>query len=139
MDTDDLNQLIRSLNQGAASDRREAGAPELELVRPEEPSPDLELTAKTPPTGEAELAPELVALLSETVRRGATDLLLVPGAPPVVRVNGSLEKAGGGEAVSAQTAFDLLSPSLSADRRRRYHETGVVDISLRFAGGRAPA
>jgi Tfp pilus assembly pilus retraction ATPase PilT len=88
-------------------------------VRGEEPAPDLEQTAKLPPTGEEELPPGLVALLSETVRRGATDLLLVPGASPVVRVNGLLEKASGGEAVSAQTAFDLLSPSLSADRRRR--------------------
>ena len=134
MDTDELNQLIRSLNQGAAPDRREAAGPELELVRPEEPAPDLDLTAKLPLTGEDEMPPGLVALLSETVRRGATDLLLVPGASPVVRVNGSLEKAGGGEAVSAQAAFDLLSPSLSADRRRRYHETGVVDFSLRLAG-----
>ena len=134
MDTDELNKLIRSLNQGATADRREAAGPELELVRGEEPAPDLDLTVKLPPTGEDELPPGLVALLSETVRRGATDLLLVPGASPVVRVNGSLEKAGGGEAVSAQSAFDLLSPSLSADRRRRYHETGVVDLSLRLAG-----
>ncbi len=134
MDTDELNKLIRSLNQGGESDRRESEGPELELVRAEEPIPDLDLTAKPPPTGGDELPPGLVALLSETVRRGATDLLLVPGASPVVRVNGALEKAGQGEAISAQTAFDLLAPSLSGDRRRRYHETGVVDLSLRLAG-----
>ncbi|HMA29906.1 MAG TPA: PilT/PilU family type 4a pilus ATPase [Thermoanaerobaculia bacterium] len=133
MDTDELNKLIRSLNEGATSDRQEAAGPDLELVRSEEPAAGLELAAKTPPTGEDELPPGLVALLSETVRRGATDLLLVPGASPVVRVHGALEKAGG-DAVSSQTAFDLLSPSLSGDRRRRYHETGVVDLSLKIAG-----
>ncbi len=133
MDTDELNQLIRSLNRGAA-ERREAAEPELELVRPEEPAPALDLTAGAAHTAEDEVPPELAALLTETVRRGGTDLLLVPGAGPVVRVNGSLEKAGGGEPLSAQAAFDLLSPSLSAERRRRYRETGVVDLSLRLAG-----
>ncbi len=134
MDTDELNKLIRSLNQGAGSDRRGAAEPELELVRPEEPAPELDLPAKISPAGADEIPPVLVALLSETVRRGATDLLLVPGASPVVRMHGSLERAGGGESISAQEVFDLLSPSLSGDRRRRYHETGVVDLSLHLAG-----
>ena len=133
MDTDELNQLIRSLNQGAA-DRRETAEPELELVRPEEPAPALDLDTGAAHTAEDEVPPELAALLTETVRRGGTDLLLVPGASPVMRVHGSLEKAGGGELLSAQAAFDLLSPSLSADRRRRYREAGVVDLSLRLAG-----
>ena len=68
------------------------------------------------------------------MRRRATDLLLVPGAGPVLRIDGSLEKAGGDEALSARGAFDLLSPSLSAERHRRYLETGAVDLSLRVAG-----
>jgi len=133
VDTDELNQLIRSLNQGAA-DRREAAEPELELLRQEEPAPALDLIAGAAHTAEDEVPPALAALLSETVRRGGTDLLLVPGATPVVRVNGSLEKVGGGEPLSAQAAFDLVSPSLSVERRRRYLETGVVDLSLRLAG-----
>jgi len=134
VDTDELNQLIRSLNQGAASERREGDGPELELVPPEEPPAGAEPAAALPPAAEGEPPPGLAALLTETVRRGATDLLLVPGASPVVRVNGALEKAGGGEAVSANSAFDLVAPSLSAERRRRYLETGVVDLSLRLAG-----
>ena len=133
MDTDELNQLIRSLNQGAV-DRREAAEPELELVRPDEPVPTLDLDASAAHTAEDEVPPDLAALLSETVRLGGTDLLLVPGTAPVVRVNGSLEKVGGGEVLSAERAFDLLSPSLSAERRRRYRETGIVDLSLRLAG-----
>jgi twitching motility protein PilT len=136
MDTDELNQLIRSLNRGAGETREEdASGSELELVRPDEPAPALEAASPSPPhTAEDEIPPALASLLSETVRRGGTDLLLVPGASPAVRVNGSLEKAGSGEVFSPQTAFDLLSPALSADRRRRFRESGVVDFSLRLSG-----
>src|ERR1035441_7348246 len=85
MDTDELNQLIRSLNQGAV-DRREAAEPELELVRPDEPVPTLDLDASAAHTAEDEVPPDLAALLSETVRLVGRDLLLVPGTAPVVRV-----------------------------------------------------
>lgn len=136
MDTDELNQLIRSLNQGAAGSDAggEEGDSGLELIRSEEQARLLENPANgAAPSSEDEIAPTLAALLTETVRRGATDLLLVPGASPVVRVNGSLEKAGDGDAISATAAFDLLSPCLSAERRKRYRETGVIDLSLRLA------
>ncbi|MCL4806586.1 MAG: PilT/PilU family type 4a pilus ATPase [Thermoanaerobaculia bacterium] len=74
----------------------------------------------------------MAALLAETVRRGGTDLLLVPGSPPVLRLHGALEPvASGAEPFGATEAFDLLSPSLSAERRRRYAAEGAVDLSLR--------
>ncbi len=133
MDTNELNQLIRALNRGQAGPR-EPAEPELELVRSEEPAPAAERSPVLSPGFEGTVSPILSALLSETVRRRATDLLLVPGAGPVLRIDGSLEKAGGDEALSARGAFDLLSPSLSAERHRRYLETGAVDLSLRVAG-----
>ena len=133
METNELNRLIRSLNQGQEEPGEPAG-PEMELVRPEEPAPALEHTPIPPGGFEETVSPGLAALLSETARRRATDLLLVPGAEPVLRIDGSLEKAGGGEALSARGPFDLLSPSLSDERRRRYLETGAVDLSLRLAG-----
>ncbi len=134
MDTDELNQLIRSLNKGASSGRADAEGSELELVPLEETVRDLDAAATPSSAGEVDLPPGLAALLSETVRRGATDLLLVPGASPVVRVNGALEKAGAGEALSAQSAFELLESSLSPERRRRFHEAGAADLSLRLPG-----
>ncbi len=133
MDTDELNRLIRALNRGEEEPRKPA-EPELELVRPDEAAPALEPSAGSLDASRDGLPHALGNLLSETVRLGATDLLLVPGAPPVVRVNGSLERAGEGERLSAQDAFDLLAPSLSADRRRRYLEAGSVDLSLRVSG-----
>jgi len=133
LDTDELNQLIRALNRGEEEPRKAAGS-ELELIRPDEPAPALESSAVPLDAPKDGLPSALANLLSETVRHGATDLLLVPGAPPVLRINGSLEGVSGGDALSAQDAFDLLAPSLSADRRRRFLEAGSVDLSLRVSG-----
>jgi twitching motility protein PilT len=136
METEDLNKLIRSLNAEANSGE----TPPLEIVREEEPSPPIELVraeeprprfADAPVVADAEIPGRLAALLDETVRRGATDLLLVPGAPPSLRVHGRLEPSLSKEALGASDALDLLATSLSADRRRRYFEHGAADLSLR--------
>jgi len=137
VETEDLNRLIRSLNaagEGAAED-----APLLEHVRDEEasagdaglvPAPGF---APAPVLAEGEVSPRLAALLTETVRRGGTDLLLVPLSAPVLRLHGALEPvaSAGDEPLGATDAFDLLAPSLSAERRRRYAAEGAVDLSLR--------
>ena len=131
METDDLNRLIRSLN--AAGDGPGTEPPLLEHVREEE-SPSVSAGFAPPPLlADGDVAPRLAALLAETVRRGGTDLLLVPRSVPVLRLHGALEPvaAAGGEPLGASDAFDLLSPSLSADRRRRFAEGGAVDLSLR--------
>ena len=133
MDTDELNRLIRALNRGEEEPRKASGS-ELELIRPDEAAPALEPSAARPDAPTDGLPSALANLLSETVRHGATDLLLVPGAPPVLRINGLLERVSGGDPLSAQDAFDLLAPSLSADRRRRFLEAGSVDLSLRVSG-----
>ncbi len=128
METEDLNRLIRSLNSvgEAAGD----GGALVEHVR-EDDGPLAPLAQAAGPV-EGEVAPRLAALLAETVRRGGTDLLLVPGSPPVLRLHGALEPvASGAEPFGATEAFDLLSPSLSAERRRRYAAEGAVDLSLR--------
>src|SRR5262249_12382728 len=84
---------------------------------------------------EGEIAPRLSALLTETVRRGGTDLLLVPASRPALRLHGRLEPVGeiAPDTLSAADAYELLSPSLSADRRRRYLDSGAVDLSVRIA------
>ncbi|MFN7990042.1 MAG: PilT/PilU family type 4a pilus ATPase [Thermoanaerobaculia bacterium] len=131
METEDLNRLIRSLNAAGTGD--EAATPPVEHVREEEPA----ALGAPPPiaaTAEGEVAPRLAALLAETVRRGGTDLLLVPGSAPVLRLHGALEPVAGagGAPLGPSEAFDLLSPSLSSDRRRRYASEGAVDLSVRI-------
>lgn len=127
METEDLNRLIRSLN--ASGPGGEADPPPVEHVRDDEgPLAPVASPATAP---EGEVAPRLAALLSETVRRGGTDLLLVPGSAPVLRLHGALEPLAAGEPFGPGEAYELLAPSLSAERRRRFAAEGAVDLSVR--------
>jgi len=123
VETEELNRLIRSLNAAGAGER-------LELVRGDEPGTGSPAAPAAP--GPVELPPPLVALLAETVRRGATDLLLVPGAPPSVRLHGRLEPLPG-EPLGPDAVRDLVRPTLSAARRQRVEAAGSADLSLRVA------
>ncbi|MBL8112077.1 MAG: PilT/PilU family type 4a pilus ATPase [Acidobacteria bacterium] len=77
------------------------------------------------------VAPRLASLLTEVVRRGGTDLLLVPLAPPSMRLHGQLVPVSPlAPPLSSTDAYDLVAPQLSAERRRRYSEGGAVDLSL---------
>jgi twitching motility protein PilT len=120
VETDDLNRLIRSLNEGG-------GGESLELVRADETAG---ARPPGPPSSGAEVPAPLAALLAETVRRGATDLLLVPGAPPAVRIHGRLEPLPG-DLLWAGSVRDLVYPALSAERRRRVADAGAADLSFR--------
>ena len=73
----------------------------------------------------------LEALLAEAVRRGASDLLLVPGSPPAVRVDGRLVSLPA-TAVAAGAVEELLEPHLGARQRRALRDDGTVDFTLRL-------
>ncbi len=132
METDDLNRLIRSLNaQARGGAPEEPEVPSLEVVRGEDPAALAPVSESAAPA-EADVPARLATLLGETVRRGGTDLLLVPGAPPSLRLHGKLEPVlSGAEPLGPAEAFDLLAPTLSSERRRRYQEQGTVDLSLK--------
>lgn len=136
METEDLNRLIRELNDPGGSRRNEGPAgSDFELVRGDEALAPIAEAASSWAPGEVAIAPALLSLLRETVRRGGTDLLLVPGAPPTLRLHGKLEPVAAGEGQLGPTdALDFLAPSLSIERRRRWNEAGTVDLSLNAAG-----
>ena len=140
METEDINRLIRQLNaSGSAAPAGEPGEDAIELVRGDEsPQPLAEApTWSADGRSEAQIAPAFLSLLRETARRGGTDLLLVPGAPPTIRLHGRLEPARAGEGpLGPNDALDFLGPSLSPDRRRRWREEGSVDLSLKTTEGR---
>ena len=111
----ELDQLVRDLND------REAEAAD----RPQPAWP-----AARVPGGNA-----LEALLLEVARRGASDLHLIAGSPPVFRVGGRLVRADDG-ALSDDDVAALLDSLLTPRVRERMAEDGAVDFSLRLA---APA
>jgi twitching motility protein PilT len=99
--SDELDTLVTELNAGAAK----------------APPPD-EQTAR------------LRRWLEQAVHRGAADLLLIPGAPPSIRVDGAivplLEGPLGGEEIA-----DAVLPALPPHARRVYREQGIADASFR--------
>lgn len=100
-DPDDLDALVTELN---------AGAPHA-------------------PTSEEQTA-RLRSWLALAVERSASDLLLVPGAPPSLRVDGQvvplLQAPLGGEEIE-----DAVAPALAPHARRMYRDTGIADGSFR--------
>jgi twitching motility protein PilT len=98
---DDLDALVTELNAGAPQARR-AG----------------EETAR------------LRSWLGQVLERSASDLLLVPGAPPSLRIDGQvvplLEGPLGGEEIE-----DAVAPALAPHARRMYRDAGIADGSFR--------
>ena len=74
----------------------------------------------------------LEQLLIEMAQRGASDLLIVSGAPPVFRIGGRLSRTTDA-ALSSEEIHSLLAPLVSGRMRERMESDGAVDFSLRLA------
>src|SRR4249919_4061908 len=98
---DDLDALVTELNAGAPHARHD----------------------------EAETA-RLRSWLGQVVERSASDLLLVPGAPPSLRIDGQVvplpEGPLGGEEIE-----DAVAPALAPHARKVYRGAGIADGSFR--------
>ncbi|HYL06395.1 MAG TPA: PilT/PilU family type 4a pilus ATPase, partial [Thermoanaerobaculia bacterium] len=109
------------------------------VTRPEraEAAAWLDLLPEPPPRASLEAGDALGGLLAEAVRRGASDLLLLPGLPPVFRVDGRL-KRGDAEPLDADDLARLFQPQLASRVRSEIAERGAADFSLRLAAAAAP-
>jgi len=103
-DSDDLDALVTELNAGAPQAR---------------------------PSGNQ--APRLNAWLEEVVGRSASDLLLVPGASPSLRIDGQIVPLLEGP-LSGEEIEDAVTPALAPHARRMYREAGIADGSFRSPG-----
>ena len=65
--------------------------------------------------------------------RGGSDLLLVAGAPPSLRVNGAVVPLAEGPLDGVEIE-DAILPALPPHARRQYHEHQIADASLRVSG-----
>ncbi len=91
-------------------------------------------TGVQPQTGG--LVPEghdLERLLIEVAQRGASDLLLVAGAPPVFRVGGMLTRSESAAPLSSDEILKLLAPVVAGRWMERLNDEGAVDFSLRLS------
>jgi twitching motility protein PilT len=100
-DHDDLDALVTELNAGGPQARSSE-----------------EQTAR------------LRSWLEQVVQRSASDLLLVPGAPPSLRIDGLVVPLLDGPLVG-QEIEDAVAPALMPHARRMYRETGIADGSFR--------
>ena len=105
----ELEQLVRELNDEREPAERRAESPPLHVVEG-----------------------RLEQLLVEIGERGASDLLLITGVPPVFRVNGRLVQAG--------EALDDVGPLFASVLNARIRESvaadGAADFSLRLGAMR---
>jgi twitching motility protein PilT len=73
-------------------------------------------------------------LLQEAVRRGASDLLLVPGSPPVIRLHGELQALEGLSAIGHDDVTDMLTPFLAPPDAQRFRDGAAVDYCFELQG-----
>jgi twitching motility protein PilT len=125
-ETDDINRLIQQLNTGtrATTDPDEA-------VRELDHDP---LDSRSPvPDSRPASTDRLARWLEELVARKGSDLLLVAGAPPCVRVDGTVSRLREGP-LAGEEVEDAVLPALSHEARARYEEDGIADGSFKRRG-----
>ncbi|HYM23366.1 MAG TPA: PilT/PilU family type 4a pilus ATPase [Vicinamibacterales bacterium] len=71
--------------------------------------------------------------LDHVVARNASDLLLVAGAPPSLRIEGAVAPLGEAPLASEEIE-DAVLPALPPHARRAYHDVGIADGSFSLAG-----
>ena len=101
---DDLDALVSELNAGAS--------------------------ASAPIRGES--TARLRGWLADMVALSGADLLLVAGAAPAVRTDGSLAALAGGP-LDGEEIAEAVVPALPPHARRTFHDTGIADGSFRDA------
>jgi twitching motility protein PilT len=112
----DLEQLVRELNQTEGSE--------------DEPDVPAAETSAWPAATLSEGNP-LERLLIEMAQRGASDLLLLAGLPPILRLGGRLTRSDA-PALDAADVQALFAPSMTSRLRQRLDEDGAADFSLRL-------
>jgi twitching motility protein PilT len=125
---DDLDDLIRELN--AATPARDVS-----VDVPHEEPVATPIDDRATPTDTRRIERWLSLLLD----RRASDLLLVSGAPPAMRIDGrvvTLDSVGvpDSDALDGQTIEDAVLPALPPHARQQFRETRIADGSFRVRG-----
>jgi twitching motility protein PilT len=135
----DLDQLVRQLNQNSV---KTLGDEETDLLF--EPAVEAEALSSPKPLA-LRLASQAVVvegetldrLLSEMIQQKASDLLLIPGLPPIFRVNGRLLRMEERGSLEGEEIGRMFQPHLGGKERQDLEERGSTDFSLSRSNGRA--
>jgi twitching motility protein PilT len=110
----DLSEIVAELNRAAPGGRQ---PPQL----------------KEPPHATPENLASLDALLVHAIRRGASDLLLIAGAPVTLRIGGVLTPAGGAP-LSAEETRHLLLPLMTPAQTQDLQRNKSADLCFSREG-----
>jgi twitching motility protein PilT len=77
---------------------------------------------------------DIHSLLAAAIQRGASDLHLNPGRPPVMRIDGKLLEQGN-EALTPASSEALAGAILAEHQRAELNEKGSTDFGLEHASG----
>ncbi|GAB3121887.1 hypothetical protein GCM10027056_11090 [Glaciibacter psychrotolerans] len=126
----------RAEAKAAALAEAEAEAAEREAVQGEALSHD-ETTPHAEDPGAARRADlDLIAALEEVIERNASDLHVTVGAPPRIRVDGSLQTIGGEAVWTSDTLTPALYSLLSDEQRERFEAENELDFAFSTGGAR---
>jgi twitching motility protein PilT len=89
-----------------------------------------ELNAEVPAASAPEESARLRPWLEQLVERSGSDLLLVAGAPPMIRVDGAVRPIAD-TPLDGQDIADAVAAALPPHARKQFHDAGVADASLR--------
>ena len=105
--------------------------------RPMDPTDDLnQLVAELSASaggGPVASGPGLAGWLAVTAERGASDLILVAGEPPTLRVEGKLIRSAGA-VLDGQDVEQLVLPELAAHAQRLFAAHGIADGAIKVPG-----
>jgi twitching motility protein PilT len=136
---DDLEDLIRELNASAApADAATPATPAASAAMTPLGSRDLDRPLPSLPSLSSSSSARLEAWLAVMMERRASDLLLVSGAPPVLRVDGRVAPMeGSGLNDGPLDGLDIeeaVYPALAPHAQKQYRETRIADASFRMRG-----
>lgn len=79
-------------------------------------------------------APSVKELLAKTIREGASDLHIVVGAPPMIRVHGGLEPLHGYARLSPEEAQEIIYSVMNEDQIAEFESEKECDMSFGIEG-----
>ena len=79
-------------------------------------------------------APSVKELLAKTIREGASDLHIVVGAPPMIRVHGGLEPLPGYSRLAPDEAQELIYSVMNEDQIAEFESEKECDMSFGIEG-----